>query len=123
MKTVQALWAYHKYWVMGHSQAHYNAIRLLFKGNDWSAEKEADFHRLLTEAQALAPTGATRRVAYQHIWGYFKKKATAEEASTYKQLVADEASYDELEAFLLDLIDRYQPAYLVRSKFYQERGL
>lgn len=27
--SIQAQWAYHKYWVKGHSQAHYNAIRLL----------------------------------------------------------------------------------------------
>ena len=39
LKTYQKQWAYQKYWVMAHSQQHYNALRGLFKGNQWSEEK------------------------------------------------------------------------------------
>ena len=46
----QKRWAAEKYLVMAHSQAHYNALRLLFKGNQWSEEKEEEFERLLKEA-------------------------------------------------------------------------
>ncbi|MFA9493323.1 DUF1722 domain-containing protein [Streptococcus sp. E17BB] len=123
MTSIQAQWAYHKYWVMGHSQAHYNAIRLLFKGNDWSADKEKDFYRLLAEAQAIAPTGATLRTAYQHIWGYFKKVANDEERDAYKEMIGDETTYEELGEFLVQMIENYQPKYLVNSKFYEDGGL
>lgn len=122
MTSVQSQWAYHKYWVMGHSQAHYNAIRLLFKGNDWSDEKTITFQRLLAEAAAIPPTPATQRTAYQHIWGYFKKIANSEEREAYKEMIGDEATYDDLEAFLLQMIENYQPSYLVHSKFYEDGG-
>lgn len=122
MTSVQERWAYHKYWVMAHSQAHYNAIRQLFKGNAWSAEKELVFEQLLVEAAAIAPTPATLRTAYQHIWGYFKKMANEEEREAYKEMIGDLSVYDELEAFLLQMIENYQPYYLVNSKFYDEGG-
>lgn len=122
MTAAQARWAYHKYWVMARSQAHYNALRQLFKGNDWSEEKDQLFDQLLAEAQAIDPTPATLRTAYQHIWGYFKKIANEEERDAYKEMIEDEASYEELGAFLVQMIDNYQPKYLVNSKFYNEGG-
>lgn len=56
LKTYQKQWAYQKYWVMAHSQQHYNALRELFKGNQWSEEKVLTFHCLIEEAQAIPPT-------------------------------------------------------------------
>lgn len=73
MRNLQKDWAYHKYWVMGHSQAHYNALRLLFKGNDWSEEKTQRYQQLLDEAGTIRPSKATLTTSYQHMWGYFKK--------------------------------------------------
>ncbi|MFC3927099.1 DUF1722 domain-containing protein [Streptococcus caprae] len=122
MTGAQETWAYHKYWVMGHSQAHYNALRLLFKGDAWSAEKESELHRLLAEAGTIAPTGATQRTAFQHMWGYFKKIANEEEREAYKEMIADEASYADLTEFLVQMITNYQPKYLVNSKFYEDEG-
>lgn len=122
MKTAQARWAYHKYWVMARSQAHYNALRQLFKGNDWSEEKGQIFEQLLAEAQAIAPTPATLRTAYQHIWGYFKKIANDEEREAYKEMIGDEATYEDLGEFLVQMTENYQPKYLVNSKFYDEGG-
>lgn len=122
MKTVQARWAYHKYWVMAHSQIHYDAIRQLFKGNDWSVEKELLFEQLLAEAQAISPTSETLRTAYQHIWGYFKKMANEEERGVYKEMIGDEATYEDLGEFLVQMTENYQPNYLINSKFYDEGG-
>ncbi|MGT2911234.1 YbgA family protein [Streptococcus cameli] len=123
MRAFQKDWAYHKYWVMGHSQAHYNALRLLFKGNDWSQEKAEQYQQLLKEAGQLSPSKATLTTSYQHMWGYFKKKASPEEKETYKFLIeAVRPKKDDLKPFILQLIDKYQPAYLVRSKFYDDKG-
>ena len=85
LNRYQKWWASEKYLVMAHSQAHYNALRLLFKGNQWSEEKELEFERLLKEAYQQTPTTKTLRTAYQHIWGYFKKKATSHEKDRYKE--------------------------------------
>ncbi|BAN93190.1 hypothetical protein SDSE167_0799 [Streptococcus dysgalactiae subsp. equisimilis 167] len=84
LKTYQKQWAYQKYWVMAHSQQHYNALRELFKGNQWSEEKVLTFHCLIEEAQAIPPTVKSLRTAYQHVWGYFKKVASQEEKTTSK---------------------------------------
>ena len=114
LNRYQKWWASEKYLVMAHSQAHYNALRLLFKGNQWSEEKELEFERLLKEAYQQTPTTKTLRTTYQHIWGYFKKKATSHEKDRYK-----ETSSSDMHQFLRDLTQTYQPAYLVQSRIMQ----
>ena len=116
----QKRWAAEKYLVMAHSQAHYNAFRLLFKGNQWTQEKALEFERLLKEAYQQTPTTKTLRTAYQHIWGYFKKKATIPEKDRYKELDQSlETRSVDMHQFLRDLTQKYQPAYLVQSRIMQ----
>ena len=116
----QKRWAAEKYLVMAHSQAHYNALRLLFKGNQWTQEKELEFERLLKEAYQQTPTTKTLRTAYQHIWGYFKKKATSPEKDRYKELDQSlETRSADMHQFLRVLTQKYQPAYLVQSRIMQ----
>lgn len=116
----QKRWAAEKYLVMAHSQAHYNAFRLLFKGNQWTQEKALEFERLLKEAYQQTPTTKTLRTAYQHIWGYFKKKATSHEKDRYKELDQSlETRSADMHQFLRVLTQKYQPAYLVQSRFMQ----
>ena len=116
----QKRWAAEKYLVMAHSQAHYNAFRLLFKGNQWMQEKALEFERLLKEAYQQTPTTKTLRTAYQHIWGYFKKKATSPEKDRYKELDQSlETRSADMHQFLRVLTQKYQPAYLVQSRFMQ----
>ena len=116
----QKRWAAEKYLVMAHSQAHYNAFRLLFKGNQWTQEKALEFERLLKEAYQQTPTTKTLRTAYQHIWGYFKKKATSPEKDRYKELDQSlETRSVDMHQFLRDLTQKYQPAYLVQSRIMQ----
>ena len=116
----QKRWAAEKYLVMAHSQAHYNAFRLLFKGNQWTQEKALEFERLLKEAYQQTPTTKTLRTAYQHIWGYFKKKATSPEKDRYKELDQSlETRSADMHQFLRVLTQKYQPAYLVQSRIMQ----
>ena len=116
----QKRWVAEKYLVMAHSQAHYNALRLLFKGNQWMQEKALEFERLLKEAYQQTPTTKTLRTAYQHIWGYFKKKATSPEKDRYKELDQSlETRSADMHQFLRVLTQKYQPAYLVQSRIMQ----
>lgn len=123
LKAAQKEWAYHKYWVMGHSQQHYNALRQLFRGNDWSEEKAVEFARLLAEAGEITPTKKTKTTAYQHLWGYFKKIATPQELADYKFLMQGLSdTHDPVLPFMKEMIARYRPSYLLASRLY-ERGL
>lgn len=117
LKTYQKQWAYQKYWVMAHSQQHYNALRGLFKGNEWSEEKVLTFHCLIEEAQAIPPTVKTLRTAYQHVWGYFKKVASQEEKDHFKDLDAQlETKSEEMLCFLQEMTAHYQPSYLLSCR-------
>ncbi|MGT2858164.1 DUF1722 domain-containing protein [Streptococcus dysgalactiae subsp. equisimilis] len=117
LKTYQKQWAYQKYWVMAHSQQHYNALRGLFKGNQWSEEKVLTFHCLIEEAQAIPPTVKTLRTAYQHVWGYFKKVASQEEKNHFKDLDAQlETKSEEMLCFLQEMTVHYQPSYLLSCR-------
>ncbi|MCU9533902.1 YbgA family protein [Streptococcus sp. CSL10205-OR2] len=121
LKKAQKEWAYHKYWVMGHSQYHYNQIRLLFKGNDWSTEKEKSFLTYLDEAKKIAPTKETLTTAYQHMWGYFKKEATVTEKTSYKTYIENAFYYQkELEQLIKTLAEKYDKHYISKSKFFDE---
>lgn len=117
----QKEWAYQKYWVMAHSQQHYNALRQLFKGNEWSDEKYQLFKQLILEAQDISPSEKTLRVAYQHIWGYFKKQATSDELEVYEGLEASLANSSlDMLAFLKRLAEKYQVTYLLASRILQK---
>lgn len=114
-------WAYNKYWVMAHSQACYEQIRLLAKDNMWSEQKEAEFEHLLAQAASQAPTTKTLTNAYQHVWGYFKKICTPQEKQTYLLLLQKLTPQDdELGPFLSDLTNKYQVTYLLNSRLMQE---
>ena len=57
--------------------------------------------------------------AFQHIWGYFKKKATDVERKDYMLLLDryrfGQASKEDLIAKTRDLLDRYPNSYLQHS--------
>lgn len=114
----QQSWAQHKYWVMSRSQQAYNDIRLMAKGNEWTNEKMFNYQTILSELETKQPTDKTLRVAYQHIWGYFKKVATIEEKNTYKELIESSPlkAYD-LEQFLKELSYKYNQRYLINMKW------
>lgn len=112
----QQEWAALKYDVMAHSQREYNAIRQLFKGNEWNEEKEGSYRQLIQNAYDTVPTRGSLLNAYQHVWGYFKRIATPEELVRYRELSEHFSSTtDELLPFLRELTVKYQMKYLLNS--------
>lgn len=119
LKEFQKSWRKRKYWVMSRSQQAYNQIRLLAKGNEWTLEKQQEYEEILLRLEEKQPTDKTLRVAYQHVWGYFKKVATPEEKKKYQELI-HESHIDSqaLSVFLKALSSKYQQRYLLEIKWF-----
>ena len=116
MEKWQESWAQNKYWVMSRSQQFYNEIRALAKGNQWDEKCQQRYQQILQEADSMLPTKETLTTAYQHVWGYFKNKATFEEKRKYQVLLNKiEEANDELGRYLVELTDEYEVKYLAES--------
>lgn len=81
-------------------------------------KKKKQYEKILIDLEQIKPTDRTLRVAYQHVWGYFKKVATEVEKQRYIKLI-DEIPLDshQLEDFLKALSLKYNQAYLLQMKW------
>lgn len=110
-KSIEKLWSEEKYNVMYHSQKHYNAVRVAMRDKA-SAEI---VENLITEGLAVTPTDGSQSNTCQHIWGYFKKYALAEEKEHYMHLL-ETKEFSKLLIFLKELAEKYDVAYLKASR-------
>lgn len=114
-KEIDKLWSREKYKVMFYSQKHYNEIRSVLKsGVDVERVKT-----LIDEAFTRRPSIGSVLNAYQHIWSYFKKYASAQERQAFI-LKANAFSTGEVEArellmFIRVLALKYEVGYLLQS--------
>ena len=112
----QQLWARNKYLVLSHSSNIYNEIRQYLKN-----EKVEVSHvqEMIDRACQISEHRGQVCNAFQHIWGYFKKKATENERKDYMLLLDryrfGQASKEDLIAKTRDLLERYPSAYLQNS--------
>ena len=112
----QQLWARNKYLVLSHSSNIYNEIRQYLKN-----EKVEVSHvqELIDRAYQIPEHRGQVCNAFQHIWGYFKKKATDAERKDYMLLLDryrfGQASKEDLIAKTRDLLNRYPNTYLQHS--------
>ena len=112
----QKLWARNKYLVLSHSSNIYNEIRQYLKQEvvELSLVQE-----MIDRACQIPEHRGQICNAFQHIWGYFKKKATDAERKDYMLLLDryrfGQASKEELIAQTRDLLDRYPNTYLQHS--------
>lgn len=114
----QLEWASIKYLILSKSQSDYRAIGKLFADNGWDEEKEKAFRSTLQHALAEPPQKGNLINAYQHVWGYFKNKATETERKKYEDLIQNfSLDQDELTLYLKELALKYQEPYLVQSTF------
>ena len=112
----QQLWARNKYLVLSHSSNIYNEIRQYLKNE----EVEVSLVQEMIDRACQIPEHRGQVCnAFQHIWGYFKKKATAAERKDYMSLLdcyrLGQASKEDLIAKIRDLLELYPNAYLQHS--------
>ena len=116
LSLCQRLWARNKYLVLSHSSNIYNEIRQYLKN-----EKVEVSHvqELIDRAYQIPEHMGQVCNAFQHIWGYFKKKATDAERKDYMLLLDryrfGQASKEDLIAKTRDLLERYPNTYLQNS--------
>ena len=101
---------------MSHSSNIYNEIRQYLKNK----EVEASLVQEMIDRACQIPEHRGQVCnAFQHIWGYFKKKATDAERKDYMLLLDryrfGQASKEDLITKTRDLLDRYPNTYLQHS--------
>ncbi len=112
----QQLWARNKYLVLSHSSNIYNEIRQYLKNE----QVEVSLVQEMIDRACQIPEHRGQVCnAFQHIWGYFKKKATDSERKGYMILLDryrfGQASKEDLIAKTRELLDRYPNTYLQHS--------
>ena len=112
----QQLWARNKYLVLSHSSNIYNEIRQYLKNEEVEVSQVQE---MIDRACQIPEHRGQVCNAFQHIWGYFKKKAADAERQDYMLLLDryrfGQASKEDLIAKTRDLLERYPNTYLQNS--------
>ena len=112
----QQLWARNKYLVLSHSSNIYNEIRQYLKQE---VVELIQVQEMIDRACQIPEHRGQVCNAFQHIWGYFKKKATEAERKDYMLLLDryrfGQAYKEDLIAKTRDLLALYPNAYLQHS--------
>ena len=112
----QQLWARNKYLVLSHSSNIYNEIRQYLKNEQVEG---SEVQEMIDRACQIPEHRGQVCNAFQHIWGYFKKKATDAERKDYMLLLDryrfGQASKEDVIAKTRDLLERYPNSFLQHS--------
>lgn len=112
----QQLWARNKYLVLSYSSNIYNEIRQYLKQEVVEVSKVQE---MIERACQIPEHRGQVCNAFQHIWGYFKKKVMETERKDYMFLLeryhSGHATKEELIAKTRELLDRYPNCYLQHS--------
>lgn len=112
----QQLWARNKYLVLSHSSNIYNEIRQYLKNEEVEV---SHVQELIDRACQIPEHRGQVCNAFQHIWGYFKKKATDAERKDYMLLLDryrfGQVSREDLIVKTRDLLELYPNTYLQHS--------
>lgn len=112
----QQLWARNKYLVLSHSSNIYNEIRQYLKNEQVEVSQVQE---MIDRACQIPEHRGQVFNAFQHIWGYFKKKATDAERNDYMLLLDryrfGQASKEDLVAKTRELLEHYPNTYLQHS--------
>lgn len=120
MKGLEKEWARYKYAVLEHSPVRYQDIRTLLKNK--SSYPVLEFYQLIDDAlETEKETGKTRNTL-DHVWGYFKNRATEKEKKKYENYLArferGTLSAAAVKNLLWSFAEKYEETYLLQSYFF-----
>ncbi len=116
----EQLWRTSKYEVLAHNEASYRHIQK--NHQRWDVEQLID---AIEQTKKQLPTTGSVTNSYEHMWGYFKKKANqAEKEETFELL--RQFQQGEIEALALwnwlrSLAEKYEVSYLLESTILQQK--
>lgn len=117
---IEQLWKQHKYEVLWHDQNKYKMIREQLKYDTTIEAIEA----LINEALSTAPSTGSIINAYDHMWGYFKRKCSLSEKSLHNYLKEafkkEEVDETYLLQFLKSMANYYDVNYIKTSTIIQK---
>lgn len=120
IKLLELEWSKYKYNILEHSPSHYNEIRNLLK--DKTRYPILEFYKIIEEALDIEITAGNFINGAQHVWGYFKTKATDKEKSKFiKELEKFEEGKTTIKSIknqLLKLALKYDEHYLIDSYYF-----
>lgn len=117
---IEQLWKQHKYEVLWHNQNKYKMIREQLKYDPTIEEIET----LINEALSTTPSTGSIINAYDHMWGYFKRKCSSSEKSLHNYLKEafkkEEVDEIYLLQFLKSMANYYDVNYIKNSTIIQK---
>lgn len=115
-RQCERLWAANKYLVLSHSNKIYLEIRNYLKQDKVRLDQVQAY---IDQALALPENPGQVINAFQHIWGYFKKKATGSEKEMFMaqldSYAAGQIPQTSLVAAVKELLIKYPNCYLEES--------
>lgn len=112
-------WAHHKYSVMSRSYNLYKEVRDYLKSkNDLYISSEKELIEWILDIMEMPVSHKSLVNVLQHLWGYFKKEASAEERKEFFDLF--QKHLPEALNFLYCLSQRYRQEYLIQSTVFAD---
>ena len=119
-QEAQKLWAHYKYQVLAQSPKIYLDIRNYLKEEQVEVSQ---VQALIDQSLALPENRSHYTVAFQHMWGYFKKKASPQEKADFlfnlERYQAGQIPAQQLIQDIQKLLQIYPNSYLENSSILQ----
>ncbi len=119
-KKLEVEWSKYKYTILEHSHKKYLEIRQLLR--EQNKYPVFVFYSLIEEAMGMEVSKGGAVNTADHVWGYFKKVATAKEKEQYlkkvKAFQEGTLSLASLKRFLWKMTCQYQEHYLLSSYYF-----
>jgi UV DNA damage endonuclease len=120
IRRLEAEWARYKYGVLEHDPAAYQAIRQLLR--DKQAYPALTFYRWVEQALDKAENVGHAVNAAQHVWGYFKDKASESEKKRFQSVlqhyIDGDRTLSAVKQNLFTLAQKYRVNYLLNSYYF-----
>ncbi|NLB62367.1 MAG: UV DNA damage repair endonuclease UvsE [Clostridiales bacterium] len=118
--TLEREWARYKYSILERSPAEYERIRTIL--TDKNSYPALVMYRLIEDAYRTPINKGNAVNAAQHVWGYFKNKATKFEKNRFDQLMkkylSDDSSLTSLKNYLRRIARKYNERYLLNGYYF-----
>ncbi len=119
MKYLEKEWSRYKYSVLERSPSDYKKIRILLQ--DKTKYPARAFYELIEHAFLTAENKGYLVNGAQHVWGYFRGKASEKESERFHKMIEEASGFSDFEKikkYLWKLTEKYQQPYLMESLYF-----